>query len=105
MTSFWQILEITEYRAQLSEYLKNRMAAVAPNLSVLVGDIVGARLISHAGLWTTRFSLNLPCTLGLTSYSKLTRNPGNLFIYPLSLVGGEHQRRNGHGILLVIIDD
>ncbi|XP_037085688.1 nucleolar protein 58-like [Pollicipes pollicipes] len=44
-----QILEITEYRAQLSEYLKNRMAAVAPNLSVLVGDIVGARLISHAG--------------------------------------------------------
>jgi len=44
-----QILEITEYRGQLNEYLKNRMAAVAPNLSVLVGDIVGARLISHAG--------------------------------------------------------
>lgn len=44
-----QIEEITEYRASLHEYLKNRMMAVAPNLSILVGDIVGARLISHAG--------------------------------------------------------
>lgn len=44
-----QILEITEYRAQLYDYLKNRMLAIAPNLTVLVGELVGARLISHAG--------------------------------------------------------
>ncbi|XP_027208389.2 nucleolar protein 58 [Penaeus vannamei] len=44
-----QILELTEYRAQLFEYLKNRMAAIAPNLTILVGELVGARLISHAG--------------------------------------------------------
>lgn len=31
------------------EYLKNRMMAIAPNLTVLVGDLVGARLIAHAG--------------------------------------------------------
>lgn len=44
-----QVLSMTEYRAQLFEYLKNRMNAIAPNLTVLVGELVGARLISHAG--------------------------------------------------------
>eukprot|EP00096_Caligus_rogercresseyi_P016578 TRINITY_DN929_c0_g1_i1.p1 TRINITY_DN929_c0_g1~~TRINITY_DN929_c0_g1_i1.p1 ORF type:complete len:540 (-),score=227.29 TRINITY_DN929_c0_g1_i1:161-1732(-) len=44
-----QIVEIQEYRSQLYEYLKNRMLAVAPNVTVLVGELVGARLMSHAG--------------------------------------------------------
>jgi nucleolar protein 58 len=44
-----QVLSMTEYRAQLYEYLKNRMNAIAPNLTILVGELVGARLISHAG--------------------------------------------------------
>merc|ERR1719297_553018 len=44
-----QVIEITDYRAQLFEYLKNRMAAIAPNLTVMVGELVGARLIAHAG--------------------------------------------------------
>ncbi|WWC91106.1 nucleolar protein 58 [Kwoniella dendrophila CBS 6074] len=44
-----QVISITEYRTQLSEYLRNRMQAIAPNLTALVGELVGARLISHAG--------------------------------------------------------
>merc|ERR1712079_392798 len=44
-----QVCEIQEYRGQLYEYLKNRMMAIAPNLTVLVGELVGARLIAHAG--------------------------------------------------------
>lgn len=44
-----QVLSLTEYRIQLFEYLKNRMNAIAPNLTILVGELVGARLISHAG--------------------------------------------------------
>ncbi|XP_052865927.1 nucleolar protein 58 isoform X2 [Anopheles cruzii] len=44
-----EILAINEYRAHLSEYLKTRMMAMAPNLTVLVGETVGARLIAHAG--------------------------------------------------------
>merc|ERR1712004_749687 len=43
------VLEIQEYRGQLYEYLKNRMIAIAPNLTVVVGELIGARLISHAG--------------------------------------------------------
>merc|ERR1711997_1086815 len=44
-----QVVEIQEYRDQLYTYLKNRMVAIAPNLTVLVCELVGARLISHAG--------------------------------------------------------
>merc|ERR1719319_406306 len=44
-----QVVEIQEYRTQLYEYLKNRMVAIAPNLTILVGELVGARLIAHAG--------------------------------------------------------
>lgn len=44
-----QVLSMMEYRAQLFDYLKNRMNAIAPNLTILVGELVGARLISHAG--------------------------------------------------------
>jgi len=44
-----QVVSFTEYRSQLSGYLSARMAAIAPNLTALVGDLVGARLIAHAG--------------------------------------------------------
>merc|ERR1719267_339086 len=44
-----QALALQEYRTELYDYLKNRMAAIAPNLSVMVGELVGARLIAHAG--------------------------------------------------------
>ncbi|MCJ1423234.1 Nucleolar protein 58 [Sticta canariensis] len=44
-----QVVGFTEYRTQLSGYLSARMAAIAPNLTALVGDLVGARLIAHAG--------------------------------------------------------
>jgi hypothetical protein len=44
-----QVIDIAAYRTQLAEYLRNRMTAIAPNLTALVGELVGARLISHAG--------------------------------------------------------
>ncbi|XP_013918772.1 PREDICTED: nucleolar protein 58 [Thamnophis sirtalis] len=44
-----QVIEISDYRATLYDYLKNRMMAIAPNLTIMVGELVGARLIAHAG--------------------------------------------------------
>eukprot|EP00753_Platysulcus_tardus_P008157 PLAT157.3.p1 GENE.PLAT157.3~~PLAT157.3.p1 ORF type:complete len:532 (+),score=348.89 PLAT157.3:23-1618(+) len=44
-----QVIDLSEYRAQLFEYLQQRMTAIAPNLTVLVGELVGARLIAHVG--------------------------------------------------------
>ncbi|KAH9307437.1 hypothetical protein KI387_035348, partial [Taxus chinensis] len=44
-----QVISLAEYRGQLFDYLRSRMNAIAPNLTVLVGELVGARLIAHAG--------------------------------------------------------
>lgn len=44
-----QVIEMYDYRESLSNYLKTRMQAIAPNLSNMVGEIVGARLIAKAG--------------------------------------------------------
>ena len=44
-----QVVGFTDYRAQLSSYLTSRMQAIAPNLTTLVGELVGARLIAHSG--------------------------------------------------------
>merc|ERR1711977_377370 len=44
-----QTLSLQDYRTELYDHLKNRMAAIASNLTILVGELVGARLISHAG--------------------------------------------------------
>jgi nucleolar protein 58 len=43
------VYEISSYRQNLAEYLKNRMAAIAPNLTMLIGELVAAKLIAHAG--------------------------------------------------------
>ncbi|CAK9800593.1 Nucleolar protein 56, partial [Anthophora plagiata] len=47
-----RVIALADYRKQLAEYLKSKMAGVAPNLATLIGDQVGARLIAHAGSLT-----------------------------------------------------
>lgn len=47
-----RVIALADYRKELAEYLKSKMASVAPNLATLIGDQVGARLIAHAGSLT-----------------------------------------------------
>jgi len=47
-----RVIHLAEYKKQLQDYLSKKMHDVAPNLAGLVGDHVGARLISHAGSLT-----------------------------------------------------
>ncbi|CAG0901329.1 unnamed protein product, partial [Darwinula stevensoni] len=47
-----RVVALAEYRRSLQDYLREKMHAVAPNLSALIGEVVGARLISHAGSLT-----------------------------------------------------
>uniref|UniRef100_A0A0B7BBJ8 Nucleolar protein 56 n=1 Tax=Arion vulgaris TaxID=1028688 RepID=A0A0B7BBJ8_9EUPU len=47
-----RVISLTDYRKTLAEYLHNKMTSVAPNLAALIGEQVGARLISHAGSLT-----------------------------------------------------
>lgn len=43
-----RVVELIEFRETLSEYLRQRMSAVAPNLQALIGEVLGAKLIAHA---------------------------------------------------------
>ncbi|KAG0647052.1 Ribosome biosynthesis sik1 [Hyphodiscus hymeniophilus] len=47
-----RVVKLAEYRRSLFQYLVNKMAIVAPNLASLIGEVVAARLISHAGSLT-----------------------------------------------------
>jgi nucleolar protein 56 len=44
-----RVTSLVTFRAELQDYLKERMHDCAPNLAALIGEQVGARLISHAG--------------------------------------------------------
>ena len=47
-----RVVSLTQYRKSLHTYLISKMSVVAPNLATLIGEVVGARLISHAGSLT-----------------------------------------------------
>ena len=43
------VVMYADYRTQLSSYLDSRMKAIAPNLTAIIGPLIGARLIAHTG--------------------------------------------------------
>jgi len=48
-----RVVKLAEMRTRLNEYLKCKMLLVAPNLYSLIGEVIGARLISKAGSLTS----------------------------------------------------
>ena len=47
-----RVVSLADYRKSLSSYLYEKMNLVAPSLTALLGERIGARLISHAGSLT-----------------------------------------------------
>jgi len=47
-----RVISLSEYKKKLYGYLVKKMNDCAPNLTALIGEQVGARLISHAGSLT-----------------------------------------------------
>ena len=47
-----RVVNLAKVRKSLHGYLVAKMSVVAPNLAALIGEVVGARLISHAGSLT-----------------------------------------------------
>jgi len=97
-----QVIQVSEYRAQLYDYLKNRMQAIAPNLTVLVGELVGARLIAHAGSLLNLAKQPSSTVQILGAEKALFRalktkhdTPKYGLIYHASLVGGSNQKNRG----------
>eukprot|EP00817_Percolomonadidae_sp_ATCC50343_P005893 CAMPEP_0117427752 /NCGR_PEP_ID=MMETSP0758-20121206/7561_1 /TAXON_ID=63605 /ORGANISM="Percolomonas cosmopolitus, Strain AE-1 (ATCC 50343)" /LENGTH=354 /DNA_ID=CAMNT_0005213625 /DNA_START=275 /DNA_END=1336 /DNA_ORIENTATION=- len=44
-----EVIETYKYQQQLDSYVKVRMQAIAPNLTLLLGEILGAQLMAKAG--------------------------------------------------------
>jgi nucleolar protein 56 len=47
-----RVVSLADYKKSLSSYLYEKMNLVAPSLTALLGERIGARLISHAGSLT-----------------------------------------------------
>lgn len=95
-----QVLALSEYRLTLFKYLQDRMNAIAPNLSALVGELVGARLISHAGSLSnlakqpasTVQILGAEKALFRAKKTKQKRTPKYGLIFNASLIGQANPR-------------
>ena len=46
------VMDLAEYMKKLHEYLVIKMSDIVPNLAALIGEVVGALLISYAGSFT-----------------------------------------------------
>ena len=44
-----QILDLFELRKNLGEHIEEQMKEIAPNIAVILGTAVGARILAHAG--------------------------------------------------------
>lgn len=97
-----QVISIGDYRAELYEYLKNRMNTIAPSLTAMVGELVGARLIAHAGS-LVNLAKHPASTVQILGAEKAlfralktkTDTPKYGLIYHASLVGQAAQKMKG----------
>lgn len=97
-----QVIEMSAYRSQLSDYLKNRMNCIAPNLTVMLGELVGARLIAHAGSLLNLAKAPASTVQILGAEKALFRalktkhdTPKYGLIYHASLIGQASQKNKG----------
>ncbi|VVB00296.1 unnamed protein product [Arabis nemorensis] len=89
-----KVLSFAEDRAQIYDNLKFRMNNVAPNLTALAGEIVGARLISRAATWGTVQILGAEKALSRALKTKHA-TPKHGIIYHASLVSQASPKHKG----------
>ncbi|OZJ04580.1 hypothetical protein BZG36_02775 [Bifiguratus adelaidae] len=97
-----RVIELGNYRKSLHEYLISKMNYVAPNLSALIGEFVGARLISHAGSLTnlSKYPASTVQILGAEkALFRALKTKGNTpkygLIYHSSFIGRAGQKNKG----------
>ena len=97
-----RVVSLANYRRSLHNYLVSKMAVVAPNLAALIGEVVGARLIAHAGS-LQNLSKYPASTLQILGAEKALfralKTKGNTpkfgLIYHSSFIGKAAQRNKG----------
>ena len=97
-----RVISLAEYRQKLFTYLSDKMHVVAPNLSALIGELVGARLISHAGSLTNlaKYPASTVQILGAEkALFRALKTKGNTpkygLIFHSSFIGRAKQRNKG----------
>ena len=97
-----RVVSLSKYRKSLHAYLISKMGIVAPNLAALVGEIVGARLISHAGSLTSlcKYPASTLQILGAEkALFRALKTKGNTpkygLIYHSSFIGKAGQKNKG----------
>ncbi|KAK9465154.1 hypothetical protein V1512DRAFT_228932 [Lipomyces arxii] len=95
-------VNLADYRKKLHGYLIEKMETVAPNLSELIGEVVGARLISHAGSLTnlSKYPASTVQILGAEkALFRALKTKGNTpkygLIYHSSFIGKAAQKNKG----------
>jgi nucleolar protein 56 len=97
-----RVVSLTAYRKSLYAYLVSKMGIVAPNLAALIGEVVGARLISHAGSLTnlSKYPASTVQILGAEkALFRALKTKGNTpkygLIYHSSFIGRAGQKNKG----------
>lgn len=97
-----RVVKLADYRIRLHKYLVDKMAVVAPNLAELIGEVVGARLISHAGSLTnlSKYPASTIQILGAEkALFRALKTKGNTpkygLIYHSSFIGRAGQKNKG----------
>ena len=97
-----RVVSLANYRKSLYSYLVSKMGIVAPNLAALVGEVVGARLISHAGSLTnlSKYPASTVQILGAEkALFRALKTKGNTpkygLIYHSSFIGKAGQKNKG----------
>ena len=97
-----RIVSLSKYRKTLHAYLISKMGIVAPNLAALIGEVVGARLISHAGSLTSlcKYPASTLQILGAEkALFRALKTKGNTpkygLIYHSSFIGRAGQKNKG----------
>ena len=97
-----RVVSLGNYRKTLHSYLVSKMGVVAPNLAALIGEIVGARLISHAGSLTnlSKYPASTVQILGAEkALFRALKTKGNTpkygLLYHSSFIGRAGQKNKG----------
>jgi nucleolar protein 56 len=97
-----RVVSLANYRKTLHSYLVSKMGTVAPNLAALIGEIVGARLISHAGSLTnlSKYPASTVQILGAEkALFRALKTKGNTpkygLLYHSSFIGRAGQKNKG----------
>lgn len=97
-----RVISLAEYRHTLFTYLQDKMQVVAPNLGALIGELVAARLISHAGSLTNlaKYPASTVQILGAEkALFRALKTKGNTpkygLIFHSSFIGRAKQRNKG----------